>query len=65
MDGSVAGVITAVFNPAMSWDDPDWLTRLSPLPVLRKGILHLDEPGVPSMTGPAPSSSPTMGSPAQ
>jgi 4-hydroxymandelate oxidase len=27
-------------EPALSWDDLDWLASLSPLPILLKGILH-------------------------
>ena len=30
-------------EPALSWDDLDWLASLSPLPVVPKGILHPDD----------------------
>jgi isopentenyl diphosphate isomerase/L-lactate dehydrogenase-like FMN-dependent dehydrogenase len=46
-DGYVAGVIKAVFDSALSSDDLDWLSSLSPLRVLLKGILHPDVQGVP------------------
>ena len=36
----VAAEINAVFDPAMHWDDLEWLASLSPMPVLLKGILH-------------------------
>ncbi len=35
--------IGAVWEPALSWDDLDWLASLSPLPVIPKGILHPDD----------------------
>lgn len=31
------------FEPALSWDDLDWLASLSALPVVPKGILHPDD----------------------
>jgi 4-hydroxymandelate oxidase len=37
---SVAAEINAVFDPALSWHDLDWLASLSPLPILLKGVLH-------------------------
>jgi 4-hydroxymandelate oxidase len=37
---AVAAEINAVFDPTLNWDDLDWLTSLSPMPVLLKGILH-------------------------
>ena len=39
------GWITAapVVEPALTWDDLDWLAALSPLPVVPKGILHPDD----------------------
>jgi 4-hydroxymandelate oxidase len=37
---SVAAEINAVFDPALNWDDLDWLASLSPLPILLKGVLH-------------------------
>ena len=46
MDGSVSGVINAAFDSTLSSDDLDWLSSLSPLRVLLKGILHRDEQGV-------------------
>ncbi|MFN8590364.1 MAG: alpha-hydroxy acid oxidase [Thermomicrobiales bacterium] len=36
---TAAAEINAVFEPALSWDDLDWLASLSPLPILLKGIL--------------------------
>jgi 4-hydroxymandelate oxidase len=36
----VAAETNAVFDPALRWDDLDWLASLSPLPLLVKGILH-------------------------
>src|SRR5215207_4012113 len=30
-------------EPALTWDDLDWLASLSPLPVIPKGILHPDD----------------------
>jgi 4-hydroxymandelate oxidase len=36
----VAAEINAVFDPALCWDDLDWLASLSPMPILLKGILH-------------------------
>jgi len=35
--------IGAVWEPALTWDDLDWLASLSPLPVIPKGILHPDD----------------------
>ncbi|MGH2616082.1 MAG: alpha-hydroxy acid oxidase, partial [Thermomicrobiales bacterium] len=35
--------ISAVWEPALTWDDLDWLASLSPLPVVPKGILHPDD----------------------
>ena len=35
--------ISAVWEPALSWDDLDWLASLTPLPVIPKGILHPDD----------------------
>ena len=32
--------IGATWEPALTWDDIDWLASLSPLPVIPKGILH-------------------------
>lgn len=32
--------ISAVWEPALTWDDLDWLASLTPLPVIPKGILH-------------------------
>jgi 4-hydroxymandelate oxidase len=40
---AVAAEINAVFDPALCWDDLDWLASLSPLPILLKGILHPDD----------------------
>src|SRR5215213_4948901 len=37
---SVAAEINAVFDPALNWDDLDWLASLLPLPILLKGVLH-------------------------
>src|SRR4051794_1456747 len=37
---SVAAEINAVFDPALNWEDLDWLASLSPLPLLLKGVLH-------------------------
>jgi 4-hydroxymandelate oxidase len=37
---SVAAEINAAFDPALSWQDLDWLASLSPLPILLKGVLH-------------------------
>ena len=37
---AVAAEANAVFDPALCWDDLDWLASLSPLPLLLKGILH-------------------------
>jgi 4-hydroxymandelate oxidase len=37
---AAAAEINAVFDPALSWQDLDWLASLSPLPLLLKGILH-------------------------
>ena len=35
--------IGAAWEPALTWDDLDWLASLSPLPVIPKGILHPDD----------------------
>jgi 4-hydroxymandelate oxidase len=35
--------IGATWEPALSWDDLDWLASLSDLPVIPKGILHPDD----------------------
>ena len=32
--------VNAAFDPALTFDDLDWLASLSPLPILLKGILH-------------------------
>ena len=41
VEGSMlTGLDKALFEPALTWDDLDWLASLSPLPVLLKGILH-------------------------
>jgi 4-hydroxymandelate oxidase len=40
---AVSAEINAVFDPALTWDDLDWLASLSPLPILLKGILHPDD----------------------
>jgi 4-hydroxymandelate oxidase len=37
---AVAAEINAVFDPALSWHDLEWLASLSPLPLVLKGILH-------------------------
>ncbi|HEX5992938.1 MAG TPA: alpha-hydroxy acid oxidase [Thermomicrobiales bacterium] len=37
---AVAAEVNAVFDPALNWDDLDWLASLSPLPILLKGVLH-------------------------
>jgi 4-hydroxymandelate oxidase len=39
----VAAEVNAVFDPTLNWNDLDWLTSLSPLPVLLKGVLHPDD----------------------
>jgi 4-hydroxymandelate oxidase len=39
----LAGLDKSVFEPAMTWNDLDWLASLSPLPVVPKGILHPDD----------------------
>jgi 4-hydroxymandelate oxidase len=39
----LATYIGAVWEPALTWDDLDWLASLSPLPVIPKGILHPDD----------------------
>jgi 4-hydroxymandelate oxidase len=40
--GASAQWITALpaVEPALTWDDLDWLASLSPLPVIPKGVLH-------------------------
>jgi hypothetical protein len=44
VDGSVADVINAAaFDSTLSSNEFDWLSSLSPLRVLLKGILHLAE----------------------
>jgi 4-hydroxymandelate oxidase len=35
--------VNATFDPAVSWDDLEWLASLSGLPVIPKGILHPDD----------------------
>ena len=35
--------IGATWEPALSWDDLDWLASLSSLPVIPKGILHPED----------------------
>ena len=40
---AVAAEVNAVFDPALCWDDLDWVASLSPLPILLKGILHPDD----------------------
>src|SRR5215218_3454432 len=35
--------IGATWEPALTWDDLDWLASLSSLPVIPKGILHPDD----------------------
>ncbi len=44
-EGAGSGWITAapVVEPALTWNDLDWLASLSSLPVVPKGILHLDD----------------------
>ncbi|MCC2630009.1 MAG: FMN-dependent alpha-hydroxy acid dehydrogenase [Thermomicrobiales bacterium] len=39
----LATYIGAVWEPALTWDDLDWLASLSPLPVIPKGILHPED----------------------
>lgn len=42
--GSAVGRdVDAIFDPALTWDDLDWLASLSSLPILVKGILHPDD----------------------
>ena len=43
-DGSgLNAYIGAVWEPALSWQDLEWLASLSPLPVIPKGILHPED----------------------
>ena len=35
--------ISAVWEPALAWEDLDWLASLTSLPVIPKGILHPDD----------------------
>jgi 4-hydroxymandelate oxidase len=43
-DGSaMTGAVNTTLDPALSWEDLDWLASLSPLPILLKGILHPDD----------------------
>jgi 4-hydroxymandelate oxidase len=35
--------IGAAWEPALTWDDLEWLASLTPLPVIPKGILHPDD----------------------
>ena len=37
---TVAAEVNAVFDPALSWQDLDWLASLTPLPLVLKGVLH-------------------------
>jgi 4-hydroxymandelate oxidase len=41
--GSMMPGVDIVFEPALRWDDLDWLASLSSLPILLKGILHPDD----------------------
>ncbi|MCD6058903.1 MAG: glycolate oxidase [Thermomicrobiales bacterium] len=43
--GASAEWITTIpaVEPALTWDDLDWLASLSPLPVIPKGILHRED----------------------
>jgi 4-hydroxymandelate oxidase len=36
----LATYVNSLWDPALTWDDLDWLASLSPLPVVPKGILH-------------------------
>jgi len=35
--------VNTIFDPAVSWNDLEWLASLSELPVIPKGILHPDD----------------------
>ncbi len=44
LDGSaLAAYVGCSFDPALTWDDLDWLRSLSDLPVLVKGIVHPED----------------------
>jgi 4-hydroxymandelate oxidase len=44
IDGSaMRGAVNTALEPALNWDDLDWLASLSSLPILLKGILHPDD----------------------
>jgi 4-hydroxymandelate oxidase len=39
----VTRTVNAIFDPALTWTDLDWLASLSSLPVALKGVLHPDD----------------------
>ncbi len=44
LDGSaLAAYVGCMFDPALTWDDLDWLRSLSDLPVLVKGVVHPED----------------------
>lgn len=42
-DSGLARFFATQIDPALSWDDVDWLRSISRLPVLLKGIVHPDD----------------------
>ena len=42
-DSGLAAYITSQFDPALTWDDVEWLASLSHMPVLVKGVVHPDD----------------------
>jgi isopentenyl diphosphate isomerase/L-lactate dehydrogenase-like FMN-dependent dehydrogenase len=42
-DSGLAAYVASLFDPALTWKDIEWLTRVTKLPVLVKGILRADD----------------------
>ncbi len=49
----LAAYVTRMFDPALSWDDVDWLRGLTRLPVLIKGVVHPDDGRLAAESGAA------------
>lgn len=42
-DSGLAAYVSELFDPALSWEDIDWLAGLTRLPILVKGIVHPED----------------------
>jgi 4-hydroxymandelate oxidase len=42
-DCGLAAYVASLFDAALTWKDIEWLTRVTKLPVLVKGILRADD----------------------